>query len=270
MGKQVQDTLKRAQDLIEVAKAHGPAIGQAVDELVAPFMPRGTRPATGALIAGLMGAVAHAADDLIAKQEVLESELADDAAPRAARDEVANKLYNRVVGFRSTVESTCGQAAVRALAITGNTPRDPGQLLTLARTMLRNASKAKLEPTQPGVTIDVRTATRGIANLCDELEGHIKAVRREDKEADAALIARNQSQDVLEARTSATAGVLEELCLAVGMVELSERVRPATRRALARGDGGSEGGEDQEGSGSEGSGSGGSGSGGSGGEKPKA
>lgn len=214
-----------------MARAHGDVIGKAVDEVVEAYLPRSTRVDTSALIAGLTNALARAADELETKQRTLETELADDAAPRQTRDAVAQDLYDRVVTFRAVVEAVCGPGAVRSLGFGGTTPRDPTQLLSLTRAMLANASRTRLKPTQPGISFDVRRATEGMEQLCDQLERALQAVRKEDKEADAALIARDQAQEQLDQRRMAIATLLEQFCLLAGMDELSQRVRPTNRRS---------------------------------------
>ena len=60
-----------------------------------------------------------------------ERELADDAAPRKARDEAVEKVRRILVDLRAAVETTCGMAGLPRLHLLEAVPTDPSVLATI-------------------------------------------------------------------------------------------------------------------------------------------
>jgi hypothetical protein len=231
-SKQVVDRQKSARAVIAAGETHAPKIAAELEALLAPHLHQGEQLPDIKLLAALVArSLAASTDQIIAADEAHLSELADDGAPRAARDETAAALYTTLVELREWLTALFGAAAVRALGFSSDTPRDPVALARFAGEIAGALTTAKLpKPKRPGVTWDAAAAAAEIIAARDTLNAHLGDVAREIREAQATVSAKNAALASYDERFTRAAGFYSGLFRLAGETELADRVRPSRRR----------------------------------------
>lgn len=231
-SKAVTDRQKNAQTVLAAASTHTEDIAKGLGELLSPQLERGEKLPDFSLLVTLLGrTLKTATTELVAADSAHEAELRDDAEPRAARDEVADMLRTELIDLRATVLGLYGQAGLKALALLGETPRDPVVLGRFAQDVLSMLPKATLPPSKvKGAKLDTKELAQALSPLVKALDKHLTDVAREEKEAQVTLTRRNGAQQRFDQHFSAVAMLLAGLLQAAGQTELASRVRPSPRR----------------------------------------
>jgi hypothetical protein len=170
---------------------------------------------------------------LVEASRAHDAELADDAAPREARDGAAAELVSRTVGIRSAVDTVYGQAGLKALGLDGRTPTDSKAILEHARNLIQRLEDPELvwpKALQSGVKL-----SPGV--WVGELEGPVKRlaearrdVAREEREAQATGVSRAKAMSAHDGMFTSAAGFISTTLSLVGEHDLAEKTRPSTRR----------------------------------------
>ncbi|RYE79852.1 MAG: hypothetical protein EOO74_03060, partial [Myxococcales bacterium] len=117
-------------------------------------------------------------------------ELADDAAPRQARDEATAELVDLLVRARRTIESAYGRAGLAALGLSGRTPTDTPGALALAKKLHHDLSHevfAGLSPLDEALSVNPKPWLKQLATLITHLDHALTSVAREEREGQNSL-----------------------------------------------------------------------------------
>lgn len=232
-SKQVTDRQKNARTVLAALSTHESALARDLGGQLAPHLARGESLPDLALLLSLIGrSLSQATDALVAADTAHEAELRDDAEPRAARDEVADQLRTELVDLRATVLGLYGNPGLVALALQGETPRDPVVLSRFATDVLRacTAPATLPSPKVRGAKLDLKELAGLLGPLCKSLDAHLSAVAREEREAQVTLSQKNAALEHFDRTFSAAASLLSALLLTAGQADLAARVRPSPRR----------------------------------------
>lgn len=231
-SKLVIDRQKSANSVIAAGETHADRIAEEIEALLAPYLRKGEKMPDASLFAHLVTrALADARDRMVAADEALLEERADDGPPREGRDEVASELYNELTDLREWLTGLYGAAALKRFGFTEATPRDPVQLERFSGEVVRALSGKELpKPRRKGVRWDPDETVLRIEGLRDALLSHLKDVAREAREAEATLISKTTAVSAYDERFSRAAAFLGGLFRLAGHAELATRVRPSSRR----------------------------------------
>lgn len=161
------------------------------------------------------------------------AELADDAHPRALRDQQRRTLRSILVTIRQGVATAYGEPEVRALGFKGGTPRESedrdmvalGKLLA-ERIRVWSPKESKVL----GLSFDPSAYVDPLLGAVSDLESTLAEVTREEREASESSLTRREAMDEFDRWFSLLATVVSAVLFALGEKERSARVRPSTRR----------------------------------------
>lgn len=233
--KAVTDRQKSAEAVVATGEINAQAIEDAFTKRYREFLRKGeTMPDMAMAVHLSLRRLQASTTRLVAADEAHEAELRDDAEPRKQRDAAAQALRTRLVEVRGGFEGIYGSATVRDAGFSGETPYDPVILSRLAQACIKAIPALKLP--RPRIDVsppDLKKLAGELKALDDELNKHLKAVKREEGEAAVTLLAKNRATDEQDTDFVAAATVLEGLLIVAGKPELADRVRPPKRQAGA-------------------------------------
>jgi len=231
-SKQVASRSKSSTFVAAAATSHAEIIQGAARELLEPHLRKGEKlPEIGFFGELIARALEASTKSMAAADEAHELELADDTAPRDARDKSVQELYAKLVETAEIVVGLYGGQAVRAIKLDGTTPRDPALLVRYASTassLIRSYDfgKARVK----GAKIDGKATADEIDELVGAVTTNLDHVAREAREAEATLVKKHASLAAFDDVFSRSATVIGALLAFGGEKELAARVRPSTRR----------------------------------------
>lgn len=170
---------------------------------------------------------------LVTASDEYDKELADDAAPRQARDDAAAALTAEVVDIRSVVESAYGAGMLRSLGIDGKTEVEPKAILSKSKKLadsLKDPARKWPKPARKGVKVDPGEWAGDIETWNAKLEQSLKDVMRETREAQAALDVKDRALAANDTSFMRIARFLSAIFFLVGDDVLATKVRPSARR----------------------------------------
>jgi hypothetical protein len=216
---------RESQDLVELIRTGGDALGRAVTEVIARTSPKGARIPSVAVVLDLLAEALEASvRDASAAQSALVAERADDGPLIAKRDRQARALAEQLVQGRASITGAFGDGAAAQLGFVGATPSDARALVKLARTVSERASKVKFGPARKGVKIDVTAVFDGVDKQASALEETLSELAREGREETEALVKRDLALTVARERRVGLASVLRGLYTFVGDHDRAARV----------------------------------------------
>lgn len=235
MAKQVTDRESSAESVAAAADTHIDTVRQAFEDQFGKHL-RGKEkmPDLGLVLLLVSRAVRATSEVLVEASRVHDAELADDAAPREARDGAAAELVSLTVGIRSTVDTVYGQAGLKALGIEGRTPTDSKAILEHARNLIQRLADPKLvwpKALQSGVKLSPGVWAQELEGPVKRLAEARKDVAREEREAQATGVAKAKAMSAHDAMFSGGAGFISTALSLVGEHDLAEKTRPSTRRS---------------------------------------
>lgn len=231
VSKAVSDLVAITRTVTWAIEVHGADVATALEGVL---FPNGAPPNCDVrvFLSALRASLQRAADDAAAKDQAHAIELADDAAPRQAREESRTALREGMIGIRSTLEGVYGASILSAYGLAGETPSDTDTLVHAASAvedLLRNRPLVE-KPLRIGIMVDTKA-------IADDLQGRIAAlraalgdVRREEREAQLTREARNAAQLAWNRSYQGVADVATGLFELAGQSALADRVRPTARR----------------------------------------
>jgi hypothetical protein len=231
-SKQVTDRQKSGSSVVAAGEAHADRVATELDAVLSPYLRKGEKIPNLALFMHLVTrALADARDAMVAADEAHQAELADDAAPREARDEAATALYAEITDLREWLTGLYGAAATKRLGFSDITPRDPVALERFAGEITGALGSQPLpKPRRKGVRWAPAETIQQIDALRASLRQHLKDVAREAREAEATVIAKSAAMAAYDERFSRVATCLAGVFRLAGPVDLAARVRPSARR----------------------------------------
>ena len=234
MSKQVTDRQGATETVASAAETHAARIAEAFTATFADSLQGKEKMPDVALLVTLLARKLRRDNAMLVKaSQEHEKELADDAAPREARDEAAAALTAEVVDIRGLVESTFGAPLLRSLGIDGKTAVEPKAILAQSRQLARSLQDPKRKwpkPARKGVKVDPREWANDLETWAARLEEAQRDVARETREAQAALDLKNRAMSANDDTFMRVARFLSAVFFVVGDDDLATKVRPSARR----------------------------------------
>ncbi len=225
-SKMVLDRNRSALLVMQAAETHGPAVGEKLKAVLGDAAPD-----AAATIRALGDVIRRDAAAMVAADEAHEAELADDAAPRAARDAAFETVSSLLGEVRATTAVAYGEAAVAELGFAGKTLREPMALVALAGTVVERLPRLRdRAPVTLALRFDPAVYEAALAPAIAALRASLDEVRREAREAEATHTAKQRALATYDERFAAAASALTGLFHLAGEHALAERVRPSARR----------------------------------------
>lgn len=235
MAKQVTDRESSAESVAAAADTHTDKIRKAFEDRFGKHLhAKEKMPDIGLVLLLVSRALRATSATLVEASRAHDAELADDAAPREARDGAAAELVSLTVGIRSTVDTVYGQAGLKALGLDGRTPTDSKAILEHGRNLVERLGDPKLvwpKALQSGVKLTPSVWVSELEGPVKRLAEARKDVAREEREAQATGVVKAKAMSANDGMFSEGAGFISATLALVGEHELAEKTRPSTRRA---------------------------------------
>lgn len=230
-SKQVTDRQKSATAVVAAAETNADSVGQALTAILQPHLQPGESMPDVALFMRLVARALDASKTAMVKaDEAHDAELADDLPIRKARDDAQAALTDKVVELREVIVGLYGTPAANTI-FKGAAPQDPVVLSRFASDVATALGDVPLPaPRIAGAKIDAVATAAEIVALRATLDGHLKDVAREIREAQSTADIRNQRMAAYDDAFAAWATSLAGLLRAAGKPELAARLRPSVRR----------------------------------------
>jgi len=231
VSKMVADRTAIARTVLSSIEVHGAEISADLTKILFPDGPPKNLTVED-FVNALHRSLTASVDELRAADLAHAQELADDEAPRAARDSAFTHLRDQVIGLRGTLASVYGPAVLKAYGLSGETPEDPNLLLHRAEnTASLLASRPLTEkPKQEGVTVDVKKLGASLRARAKKLKDALDAVKREEREGQLTRSRRDQAATTISSRYQGIADTITGLFELTGRADLADLVRPTARR----------------------------------------
>jgi hypothetical protein len=232
LSKQVTDRQKSARAVASAGRDHGADVAASLTALLSPHLQKGEALPDIPLLIELTARSLDSAElAMTTADEGHVSELADDDAPREARDAVAKRLSAELVDLREWLTILYGRAALGALGFEAPLSEDAIAIERFTGEVIHALTRKPLPtPLRQGVKWDPTATLTKIEALRAELQGHFKDIAREVREAHASLRAKNESIAAYDERFGRVTAFLVGLFRFAGKPALAERVRPSRRR----------------------------------------
>lgn len=231
-SKQVAARKKSSTFVGAAATSHAEVFQKASEEFLSPHLKKGEKLPDLALVGVLMGRALEASTTAMEKaDDAHEMEMADDVAPRDARDQGVQALYGKVVDDAEIILGLYGAKAVKAVGLDGTTPRDPVLLVryaTAASNLLRSYDFGKSRV--KGATLSGKAIAGEIDELIETVQASLNDVAREAREGEVTLVKKRGAMTSFDKVFSRTATMISALLAFGGEDELASRVRPSTRK----------------------------------------
>lgn len=230
-SKMVNDRYDSALVVIQAATTHAELVATRLVPKLAPALPGDGTDNMAGVIRRLGRTLQGSVDVLLAADEAHEAEKADDLAVRVEFEESIEGLYREVVDFRAGLEAVGQSQAVMHVGLSGTTPRDPTELMRIGRVIQGQLPLlGSMEPARRGLVFDAMSYAEPINLALVRLDAAREAVRREQREFEATLLAKNEAMAAYDACFMSVARALESLFRMAGLGWLADRVRPSSRR----------------------------------------
>jgi hypothetical protein len=231
ISKMVADRTAISRTVLSSIEVHGADVSAKLSEIL---FPKGApkQLTTEAFLKALHGALAESVHKLTEADLAHAQELADDDAPRAARDAALADVRERLISLRATFASVYGAPILKAYGLAGETPSDPELLLNRANNVaaLLSSKPISAKPKQEGVTVDAKVLASGLTAAAKELQKALNDVRREEREGQLTRRTREEAAAVWSGRYQSIADAMTGIYSLVGRADLAELVRPTARR----------------------------------------
>ena len=230
-SKMTANRLTVSRTLHSSVATHGDEIAEA---LTLALFPKGA-PAklTVAGVLGAIGGLLERVDGKVAAADLAHvAELSDDDAVRVARDGSEQALRQKLLRQRDLILGTYGPAVAHAYGLDETMPVTPQQLLLLAskvEKLLRTRALTE-KALQQGVTVQPKLLADDLAASAAALQTALDATKREEREAQLTLEAKNRAAEAWQQTYQGVGSALYGLYLLAGRKDLAERVMPTARR----------------------------------------
>jgi hypothetical protein len=234
-NKQVTDRRGSTELVVAAAETHAARIQEAFAASFGNHLAKkdGKAPDLGLAVVLLARALREASDALVRASDAYDAELADDAAPREARDSATAALNAELVGIRGTIEAVYGTLGLKALGIEGRTPVEPKAVFSQASKVaaaLRDPKVKLPRATRKGVKVDREALAEELDAPLATLKASLGDVAREAREAQAASDAKAKAMAANDDLFGRAATFISAALELVGDDDLAARVRPVQRR----------------------------------------
>jgi hypothetical protein len=231
VSKMVADRISISGTVMSSLAVHGPEVAPRLEALLFPDGPPASVTVAG-LLRGLHDLLARNREQLGAADLAHAAELADDEAPRAARDGGITALRATLSSLRVTLLNTFGPALLAAYGVPSALPEQPDLLLrtaSLIESRLRTRPLTEA-PRQLGISIDPVAIADSLKAQIEAITAAVAEVDRERREAQLTLEAKNTSLAAWDAVYPGVADTTTGLYELAGRQDLADVVRPTARR----------------------------------------
>ncbi|MEO5729383.1 MAG: hypothetical protein ABIV93_20500 [Byssovorax sp.] len=227
----VSDRVAVSRTVLSSLHVHGAEVSEALEKLLFPKGPP-AHLTVERLLAALGQVLEQARSELMTADLANAAELADDEAPRAARDQAIADVRARLISIRGTLSAVFGSGILTTYGLGGETPDDVDLLAHRAASVASLLAERPIveKPKQAGVTVDAAALAQSLQQPMKNLTAALGDVRREEREAQLTLKARNAALAVWNARYQGVADVATGLFELVERGDLADLVRPTARR----------------------------------------
>lgn len=231
VSKMVSDRVAISRTVLSSLQVHGAEVSKDLETILFPQGAPAHLTVADVLVA-LAGALSQATTGLRDADLAHAAELSDDDAPRTARDQAIIDLRAGLMSIRGALSAVFGGGILTAYGLTGETPEEPDLLLHRASSVQGLlAERPIVEPSkQAGVTVDAKALGHSLEGPMKRLAAALGDVRREEREAQLTLKARNDATAVWNSRYQGVADAATGIFELVGQGTLADLVRPTARR----------------------------------------
>jgi hypothetical protein len=233
-SKLVTDRQNSARAVADAANTHAGEAAARVGKVLEAYLQSGEKMPDMSLVIRLLGRMIAAKNGaLVAADAAHERELADDDAPRRARDTATERVRRVLVDLRAALETACGTSSLPRLQLAESVPSDPSVLATYGRTALDALRDESIKlPAQRtrGLKIDRKAFVEELAAELPLLEKALAAVAREVREAEETLRAKRDAMEDNDRTFSRGAAWLSATFALAALDEYASLVRPSGRR----------------------------------------
>jgi len=159
----------------------------------------------------------------------LVAEKADDVGLREARDSAVSSLHQASVRMRSMIWDAMGPQGLAAYGLSGDTPRNPRDLASHARTVAKLMQEHPFNVTVEGVSFDSAAMASTLEGKAAAVDKALSDMQREEQEFANELGKRDDAIAAWVDDHQGVADALVGLFRLAGRKDLSERVRPSSR-----------------------------------------
>jgi hypothetical protein len=232
VSKQVANREAITRTVVNSATHHGPII---VDPLERFLFPEGVPEVVtlGVLIEAMGKALVRTTEVMHNADLTLAAEIADDAAPRTARDTSIQAIREMLMDFSALVEGTYGADALKLCGLQGLTPRWGDTLANDGDNvagLLKGNPFAALAPKPGREPLKAPKMAEALEAEVAEFKKSLEDVDREEREYQAALGARDLSVEQWSLVYPNVTDALGAFYSLAGRSDLADRVRPTARR----------------------------------------
>lgn len=209
--KQVKaTTAAQIKDVNKLRATRAAHEGKLLDKINPPT--KGAREALEGTVKFVFGKMEQASERLEAEDLAVGVERQDDDPARRERDEAAGAAYTLMVKSRAMLAGSLGEEAGPRYGLSGETPRQPDALLGfVTRTVgLMEQSPGKFSD-MFGNVVDSAAIVAQLKPAAARLKAALDAVKTEDSELNAALIARDTTSAQLDRSTRAARLIMQAL-----------------------------------------------------------
>lgn len=233
ISKMIQSRLDNAGVIGASVETHNPAISEALYSQLLPLCEQGETLSKDQLL--LMLQLLHrnhqsCAKDMREAEQAYNEELGDDTGSRKQLDLNTNEVYALVRDFKKTTRGSYGEDFLVTLQIQGRTPSEPTALSQQAGLLvkwLRDKSKSFPPKTNAFSSgIKKQDALSILEPKVKALDLAIALHKKEKRETESSMLAKNESIAVYDANESQTVSIFKGLMLMCGMDEEARRLKP--------------------------------------------
>ena len=228
-SKMVTDRQKTALSLVSAMQTFKAQLQAAINALTERFN-QGEGFDLNPLFDLLVLAVQDAVGTLAVADAESERERAEDAQDRAARDAANEALIGLLVELGEALSAIYGPTARRAVALQGDTPRDPYVVLEASKRAADALPGLSLPPRVKGMTFDPTSYQEGLREGAQALDAALVSLSKNLRETDQAQVAKDAAMAHYHKTYMKVATLFEAFCRVADLDALADRVRRSVSR----------------------------------------
>lgn len=232
-------TRKRLRKIVAgSATAYTPEVQRALTERLTPLLEEGeTLPDLGLLQNLLVRLVRNEEQAMISADKSNERELGGDLVMRRRRDELVDRLYDRLVEIRTTLSALFGpEEALELVQLTGRTSRNPELLILQAERVIDRLQAPDVRPVEirvEGFQGDPAQWIAQVQPLLGDLNRTLEEVETERRSAVSTVREKQEALSGFDATVGGVVRILRGFLQLSGLDTEAERLR---LRAARRGE----------------------------------
>lgn len=230
-SKQVTDRQKSSRSLAETISTNQEAIASGLEAVLERVAVGKKVPDTRGLLALLAQLVTTNSEETAAADRAHELEMADDVAPRNARDSSAAKVRETLIDLRGALLTTYGDATVAAFGLAAAVPTDGQAVVSFGQKVSEALATVKLgKPKRDGVSMDLKVFAKELKTHLPALEGALSDVTREVREGQATLGIKTKAIETNDRDFQRVGALVEQLAKFANLPEVAKKARPSARK----------------------------------------